>query len=292
MTVVNHWGKWVSDNVPVTGVVSLGSLEHIDDLVHDGNAINISELDRWGEFQSEKLRAAESDGSLQPVDITMIRKCDPDKVADYWILYGADFIASASDDPSHLQGVWGFNEVSDWSKWDRDMGELAKWDDLPLTLRRFCQDQFGMFVEATDELIVQWRAEFDELDYSEPDSYLIGAWVQDDQGKYEPGEVTDNHGYAAIVRYDSGVAQVVRSRWAIRAELCSPCYPGQAHIDSNGEFMGYDFPDWVYGDRRQNRDAVRFHRVDEEGKFWQVIAPLINRMVGLDDNAITPAKPF
>lgn len=278
MTVVNHWGKWVSDNVPVTGVVLLNSLEHINDLIYDSRAIDLGYEEGWTEFQRKKIRDAESDGSLQPVDITMIRRCDPAKVADYWILYGEDFIVSASDDPSHPHGVWGFDEVNpkseDYKRLNMELGELAEWADLPLTLRRFCQDQFGMLVEPTEELIAEWQEEFNEYD-GEPSTYLIGSWIQGDDGLYEPGEITDNFDYAAIVRCDSGVAQVVRSRWAIRAELCSPCYPGQANIDDDGEFMGFDFPDWVYGEFRQNVNAVRFHRVDNEGKLWQVLAPSI-----------------
>lgn len=208
MTVVNHWGKWVSDNVPVTGVVSLNSLEHIHDLMNGSTAVNISEIDRQKEFMADKVR--------------------------------------------------------EW---------LATYDDMP-----------------DNTTVAEWQEEFYEIDYSEPDTFLIGSWVQGDDGLYEPGEITDNHGYAAIIRYNSGVAQVVKSRWAIRAELCSPCYPGQAYIDNDGEFMGYDFPDWVYGDRRQNVDAVRFHRVDEEGQFWQVIAPLVNRQLGIEPGAITPTS--
>lgn len=221
MSVVNHWGKWVSTSLPVTGVVSLNSLERIHDLVNYGNAINISQIDRLEEYKREKTREMES----------------------------------------------------------------AYFDSLP----------DGALVEEqmpTAEEVEQWTQEFYEQDDEMGDSYIVGAWRKDDQGLYEPDDLTTENDFAAIVRYDSGVAQVVSSLWAIRAELCSPCYPGQAHLDGNGEFMGYDFPDWVYGDRRVNRDAVRFHRTDKEGKFWSVIAPAINRMIGLDDGAITPVNPF
>lgn len=80
---------------------------------------------------------------LQPLQIVSIRKSDPDKFADYWLIYGVDFIASASDNPSHPQGVWGFNEVEDWSKWNRGLGLRAEWNDLPVTLQRFLVECFS-----------------------------------------------------------------------------------------------------------------------------------------------------
>lgn len=191
MTVVNHWGRWVSDNVPVTGVISLNSLEmeYVSDLIYGSDAINISEIDRQKEFMADRTR--------------------------------------------------------EW---------LVTYDDMP-----------------DNATIAEWQEEYNELDYNEPSTFLVGAWIQGEDGLYEPGELTDYYEFAAIIRCDSNVAQVVQSRWAIRAELCSPCYPGQVNLDGDGEFVGYDFPDWVYGNRRQNVNAVRFHRVDDEGVFWQVL---------------------
>lgn len=294
MTVINHWGKWVSDNVPVTGVVSLNSLEHIYDLCSGGDVIDLTYEEGWREYIREKTAEMPYNPEIQPKAIVELHKSDPDKFADYWVIYGADFMATSSDDPSHPHGVWSCEIVGDWSKWNRELGNPVVWSDLPLTLRRYLVefiDNGENKSEPSLEQLTEWQEEYSGFDQIPP-TYLIGSWIQGEDGLYEPGEITDNFDYAAIVHCDSGVAQVVRSRWAIRAELCSPCYPGQAYIDNDGEFMGYDFPDWVYGDRRQNVDAVRFHRVDAEGQFWQVITPTINRMIGLDDNAITPVEPF
>lgn len=203
MTVVNHWGKWVSDNIPVTGVVSLGSLANIDEICVEGQVINLTYENGWREYIREKT---------------------------------SEFVKAFWDglDPN-------------------DNGEYSD-------------------PEPTERQLFEWSEEYSELDQP-PGTYLIGAWVQDENGLYEPGELTPENEFAAIASYDTMTAQVVRSKYAIRAELCSPCYPGQANIDDNGDFMGYDFPDWIYGDRRQNVDAVRFVAVGNDGKFWQVIAP-------------------
>lgn len=206
MSVVNHWGKWVSTSLPITGVVSLNSLEHIHDLVNGGDAIDLTYEEGLKEFLREKST-------------------------------------------------------------ERERAILDSEDDSAV------YDKVAMI--PTEEEIAQWTEEYNELMqyYDEPGRYLVGAWRKDDQGLYEPDDLTTENDFAAIVDYDTMTAQVVSSKWAIRAALCSPCYPGQADVDTPGEFMGYDFPDWVYGDHRQNRDSVRFHRVDTEGKFWQVIAP-------------------
>ena len=72
---------------------------------------------------------------------------------------------------------------------------------------------------------------------------LIGAWKQDSQGRWEPDELDPAHnGYAAIIR--ESVVQVVWSKHTTRARMCSPCYPGQADLDSpddNGELC-YSLP--------------------------------------------------
>ena len=79
----------------------------------------------------------------------------------------------------------------------------------------------------------------DCLEYIPEDrsNYLIGDWIKDPDGlwDYDPdGE------FAAIVRED--VTQVVYSKYTKKAALCSPCYPGQADLDSSGEFLAYDIP--------------------------------------------------
>jgi len=75
--------------------------------------------------------------------------------------------------------------------------------------------------------------------------YLIGSWLKDKDGLYYPDEASE---YAAIVRTDSNVTQVVFSKTIKQCALCSPCYPGQADLDSNGNFSAYDLPDSFYNE--------------------------------------------
>ena len=73
-------------------------------------------------------------------------------------------------------------------------------------------------------------------------TYLIGEWILDTnthQYEYDP-----NGKYAAIVRED--VTQVVFSQHTRRSNLCSPCYPGQGDIGSDGEYLAYDLPSEAY----------------------------------------------
>ena len=37
-------------------------------------------------------------------------------------------------------------------------------------------------------------------------------------------------------------SRVFASQWVIKSCLCSPCYPGQGDVDSNGEYLAYSFP--------------------------------------------------
>ena len=70
---------------------------------------------------------------------------------------------------------------------------------------------------------------------------LIGNWIKDSDGLYEydpDGE------YAAIV--GEIYTQVVFSQHARRSNLCSPCYPGQGDIGSDGDYLTYDLPPEAY----------------------------------------------
>jgi len=79
----------------------------------------------------------------QPEAIVGLRRTNPDKFADYWLIYGADFIASASDEPSHPHGVWGYSEGRYLGPWHKQPGLPVTWDHLPLTLQRFLAEIFS-----------------------------------------------------------------------------------------------------------------------------------------------------
>lgn len=73
---------------------------------------------------------------------------------------------------------------------------------------------------------------------------LIGDWKKDEEGGlYVPDE---NGEFAAIVTSSTfNCVQVVWSKWTtnVRA-MCSPCFPGQADLDSGeGNIMAYTLPD-------------------------------------------------
>lgn len=250
---VNHWGRWVDSDNPVTGVVSLNSLEWIHDLTM-GDVIDLTYEEGWKEFLRDKVARMPHDPSKQPGAIRRLRRADG--FADCWIAYGDDFVVSASDDPLHPQGVWSYNDVRDWSKWNRELGVTVDWGDLPLTLRRYLVEWVDSDAELTptEEEIAEWREEYNECDQP-PATYLVGAWRQDEEGLYEPDDLTDDKEFSAIVSYDSMTAQVVRSKWVRAGALCSPCYPGQVDLDTPGDYLGFDFPQWVYGEMGRNPQA-------------------------------------
>lgn len=93
-----------------------------------------------------------------------------------------------------------------------------------------------------EELIAEWKEEYGEL-YDTPGLILIGDWVKDRDGLYEPDQAGE---FAAIVDYDSNVVMVKHSTVIKRCALCSPCYPGQADLESEGEYLGYDLPAYFY----------------------------------------------
>ena len=97
----------------------------------------------------------------------------------------------------------------------------------------------------------------EESEMMECGDTLIGSWKKDHIGRYIPDESGE---YAAIVR--ECVTQVVWSKHTTRVRsLCSPCYPGQADLDS-GEaskfpneghaWLCYTLPPDIIGTREEN----------------------------------------
>lgn len=119
------------------------------------------------------------------------------------------------DSETPITGVQGVNHLPD-----------AYWDDT---------------LNAVD-LTCEQCADNGECDSSCDVSHdlLVGDWKQDNNGQWEPDKNAGSHGYAAINR--ESVIQVVWSKHTQRAALCSPCYPGQADLDSPGEYLAYCLP--------------------------------------------------
>lgn len=84
------------------------------------------------------------------------------------------------------------------------------------------------------------------------ETLLIGQWRKDeDSGQWVPDVDNPAFEYAAIWSCESGsIVQVVASRWIARVRsMCSPCYPGQADLDSGrGDILAYALPADMYGD--------------------------------------------
>ena len=99
--------------------------------------------------------------------------------------------------------------------------------------------------DPTDE---DWNDFNSEMEMCESGDTLIGDWIKDSDGLYDADR--ENGEYAAIVR--ESVVQVVWSKYVIKCKnLCSPCYPGQADVNSgndepDGEFLAYNLPPEAY----------------------------------------------
>lgn len=170
----NHWGKWVDSDQPIGGVVSIHSLEWIDDETSGAGAIDLS----FEEYRSQWF---------------------DDKLADY-------------------------------------------------------QNRLGYDRNPSPRTMARWEAEFtSEVEFWEAQEsrFLIGQWIKDDNGLYMPDP---NGEYSAIVSYDAFMCvQVARSKYARRSALCSPCFPGQADLDTAGEYLAYDLPSDLYGEPSPHR---------------------------------------
>lgn len=109
------------------------------------------------------------------------------------------------------------------------------------------KDSFEYDHELSDEenesLLDEYLEQFESMG---DDTILIGDWIKGDDGLYDYDPSGE---YAAIVR--ESVTQVIFSHNFKHCALCSPCYPGQGDLDSEGDYLCYDLPDDIYGSYRE-----------------------------------------
>ena len=148
MTMINHWGKWVDSEKPVTGVLSIHS---VDCSILSDECINGIDLD-------------------------------------------------------YQEALKEFNNDYQGEKDTEDYEEALQY--------------FNDMYEGNDSNV------------------LIGKWKTDEKGLYIPDEDGD---YSAIAR--ESVIQIVWSKNTAHGNLCSPCYPGQVDLDSEGNYLAYTLPD-------------------------------------------------
>jgi len=133
------------------------------------------------------------------------------------------------DTEKPVTGVWDNNEI-EW------LGDAIQ-DGIDLA-----------WEEHVDECP---NEEHDDCGPQESSDFLIGDWKKDEKGLYEPDPDGE---YSAIVR--EIYTQVVLSKWAIRGNACSPCYPGQAEPGIAGEQLLYAPPPDLLGDDHPRKGEV------------------------------------
>jgi|SRR3989304_2950722 len=90
-----------------------------------------------------------------------------------------------------------------------------------------------------DESIKDKQSEIDWVECDSSHTRIFGSWIYDTKTKqYSP----DKNGEFSAIENES-TTQIVWSKFTKRGALCSPCYPGQVDLDSDGEFLGYTLPD-------------------------------------------------
>lgn len=121
-----------------------------------------------------------------------------------------------------------------------------------------CEDAIEIHGDSIDysedcEACKEWESYcIDFLECSGDHTLLIGSWIKNEDGLYEPD--TSNE-YAAIVR--ECVTQVVYSKWARYCRMCSPCYPFQGDLDTPGsDYFAYDLPPDLYGENKPENIVI------------------------------------
>jgi hypothetical protein len=105
------------------------------------------------------------------------------------------------------------------------------------TLCQLISDEYHNAIDLTCNECEQYDIDVcDNCDHSEH-TLLIGGW-KNINGLWEPDE--DAGEYSLLVR--GTYTQVVWSKYTARKALCSPCFPGQGDVDTDGDYLTYVIP--------------------------------------------------
>lgn len=113
------------------------------------------------------------------------------------------------------------------------------WDCLDET----CLTCEGIYEEIKSDESIPEDEKDSKLESVECDSShtkIFGNWKKDNSGQYIPDESGE---FSAIL--NESTIQIVYSKFTQRASLCSLCYPGQADLDTLGEFLAYTLPEYM-----------------------------------------------
>lgn len=100
----------------------------------------------------------------------------------------------------------------------------------------------------------------------ETDRCLFGSWIKK-KGLYQPKR---GGLYAAIYNTDHNTVQVVKSRFAIQCNRCSPCYPGQGDVDTPGDLWAYCLPPELFREEWLKENGHRiYERHPRDPRRWR-----------------------
>ena len=133
------------------------------------------------------------------------------------------------DSEKPVTGVLSHNQIA-W-EWIGDEGHCLTCAEIEKEIQEEC---------TSDDGTVDWEeyeSEADGIMCEGDHERLLGDWKQDEEYKWYPNPEGE---WAAIQR--ESTVQVAFSKTTTRGALCSPCYPGQVDLGSEGEFLAYTLP--------------------------------------------------
>lgn len=154
--------------------------------------------------------------------------------------------------------------VNHWGKWvdsEQPVTGVLSNHNIEWLFDEVCYE--GSIDLGYEDYIAAYEGDIDSEDYqkyldaweSDPsNTILIGQWIKEGD-QYVPDPKGE---FSAIVRED--VTQVVLSTWVMRGALCSPCYPGQVDLDSDGDFVAYILPPEILGGNWNNSPIKRIEK--------------------------------
>lgn len=136
------------------------------------------------------------------------------------------------DSNSAITGVHSIHDLN----WDT----YPYWDEICPICEENLRECEEHALETGEEV------DYDQLECDSSHQKLMGDWVLDTNTNQWDVNKAGDEGYSALMNEDT--IQVIWSRWTERHALCSPCYPGQADVDSKGEFLCYVLPPELRGE--------------------------------------------
>lgn len=106
----------------------------------------------------------------------------------------------------------------------------------------FLYENIYDWIDLDFEVFIDTNPGVDPEEYYNDSPTMLAGFIKDENKCWIPDPDAE---YSAII--SEVYAQILASKYVSRTTLCSPCFPGQGDLSTEGEYLTFTFPPELWG---------------------------------------------